>query len=54
MEYLQESKFVGIVILIPTNIPKLIVEVVKVVDIGIKRPATLPQVIVEFMYVGEV
>ena len=41
-------------ILVPANIPQVIVEVVKVMERIIKRPATLPKVIVEVVYVGQV
>ena len=44
----------GISILSPSTIPQLIAEVVKVVDIGLKRPSTLPQVIPEVVDVGKV
>ena len=38
----------------PANFPQLIVEVVKVVYIGIKIPDTLPQVIADVLDVGQV
>ena len=43
-------------LLIPATIPQVIVEVLKGVDIGLKRPATIPLVIVDqhFMLTGEV
>ena len=39
-------------LLIPATIPQVIVEVVKGVDIGLKRPATIFYVIVEVVDVG--
>ena len=43
-----------IVLLRPATIPQVIVNFVKVVEIGLLRTATLPQVIVEVVYVGPV
>ena len=53
-ECLQERKVVDIYLLRPSNFPQLIVEVVKVLDIGLKIPATLTQVILEVLEVGQV
>ena len=41
-------------LLVPSTVPQVLVEVVKVMDIGIKRPATLPQVIAEVLDAGQV
>ena len=51
---LQERKVVDIGILIPATLPKLIMEVVKAMDLGINRQAPLPQVIAEIVDVGQV
>ena len=41
-------------LLIPATLPQLIVEVVKVAEIGLKRPATLYQLVMEVGDVGQV
>ena len=51
---LWEKKSVDIGILIPDNLPQLIVEVIKVVDIHLNITDTLFQVIVEVVGVGQV
>ena len=51
---LRVRKSVYISLLKPSNIPQLIVEVVKVVCIGLKRPDTLPQVIEEVVDIVQV
>ena len=51
---LWERKVVDIGIFIPYTITQVIVEVVKVVGIGLKRTTNLPQVITEVMDVGKV
>ena len=51
---LQYKKFVNIDLLKLATLPQVIVEIVKVVYIGIKRPLNLPQVLSEVMNVGQV
>ena len=51
---LRVRKSVYISLLKPSNIPQLIVEVVKVVCIGLKRPYTLPQLIEEVVDIVQV
>ena len=41
-------------LLAPSTLPHVIVEVVKVVDIVLKRPYALSQIITEFVEVGQV
>ena len=38
----------------PSTVPQIIVEVAKLIDIGLKGLATLPQVIAEVVDVGQI
>ena len=51
---LRERKVVSIGLLRLSNLPQLIVKVVKVVDIDLKRPVTTTKVITEFVDVSQV
>ena len=48
------GEIIGMSLLKPATLPRVIVDVVKVVYIDLKRPATLTQVITEVVDVGQV
>ena len=54
LECIWVRKVVGMCILIPSTVTKVITEVVKVVGIDLKRPATLTQAITQFVDLGQV
>ena len=54
IEFFWVNKVTDIGLLIPSNIPQVTVDGMKVLNIGLLIPATLPQVIAEVVAVGQV